>query len=297
MCGDASSSDGSGNGSDSKYGSKPSAKAKTTDVTATTTSGQDTAWGQDLNGDNKVSWSEKLTDMTDGGGKGASKTGSVSQAVSRDPNSKFAPATSGRPISRPTTAQFSANANRQSAIDAAVIKAGYTKLGSPSTGGQGYVNYTQIDPVTKEKYYAQTTAYKDVQSKAERDFLGTPEGLDYTFQDNTRKFTVANEQKPLVDQTLFDNASGKNNSLTAEQVAQAQRDLGRAMMTSQVTGATFDNPLGNAMSSTVAGNANFLGTNTTADSYAANVRAGYNRTSGMAGLGGRDLDTWLNRLN
>jgi hypothetical protein len=278
MCAEGGSN-GGGNGSDSEFGSNPS--------TSNGGTAPSKGWGQDTNGDGKVGFMESVADMFDGGGKGASSSGSVSSTVSdRSTLSSSAPTVSSRPISRPDNlvAMHQAEQDRQAFIENSLSAAGITS-------SNRYANYTVTDPKTNEVYSPLSAAAQSAMNKAAMEYGATPAGAAYADNRNQINYHMATDRLPTVDQTLIDNATGKNTNLTAEQIAKAQVDLGRALATSKAPGSSYADPMGNLMAPNIAGNANMLGTNTKADEYAANLASGYNKATGtLGGIGGRDLE-------
>ena len=197
-----------------------------------------------------------------------------------------APSSSMRPMARPENLS---NISRARQDQSAFIENSLNAQGF--TAANRFANYKNVDPVTGETYSPMSPAAREVAARAEAEFARTDAGRNLATQEAIGAFGDRTRGAQPVDASLVAAATGRTPGLTQAQIAEAQRELGRALgQGSLAPNATWDRPLGDLMSPTLTGVQGLLGTNIKSQDYFDNLSRGYNRaTGGFLGIGGQDL--------
>jgi hypothetical protein len=191
-----------------------------------------------------------------------------------------------RPMARPENFQNISLARQDQAqyVENALRAQGFTEQNR-------FANYRNVDPVTGETYSPMSPAAREAAQRAEAEFARSEAGRNLATQEAIGAFGDRTRGAQPVDASLVAAATGRTPGLTQAEIAQAQRELGRALGQGALApNATWDRPLGDLMSPTLTGTQNLLGRDIQSNDYFSNLSRGYNRaTGGFFGIGGQDI--------
>jgi hypothetical protein len=197
-----------------------------------------------------------------------------------------APTSSPRPQARPENLANISRARQQEAdfVENALNSQGLTQ-------DKRFASYKNVDPITGETYSPMSPTAREAAARATSAFAQTDAGRNLAMQEAIGAFGDRTRGAAPIDPGLIAAATGRTPGLTKAEIAEAQRELGKALGQGALApNATWDRPLGDLMAPTLSGAQGLLGTNVKSSDYFDNLSRGYNRaTGGFLGIGGQDL--------